>query len=50
MPAPFPARSPGILAADLACVAVACAGAVLLGLALLDGTAYGRFLVSLLVR
>jgi hypothetical protein len=38
------------LAADAACVLVACAGAVLLGLALIDASRYARFLFSLLVH
>jgi hypothetical protein len=45
-----PARTRSSLAADVVCTAVACAGSVLVALALLDASAYGRFLISLLVR
>lgn len=38
------------LAADAACVLIACAGAVLLSVALVDASRYTRFLFSLLVR
>jgi hypothetical protein len=47
---PRPSSSHTAAVIDVTCVVAACAGAVLLGLALLDASAYGRFLYSLLVR